>query len=124
MKSVHITNPKNNTTITVQIADTFFAKLRGLMFRKEVLPSYGIILSERNESILNTSIHMLFMRFNITVLWLDRNLTVVDKCVAKKWRLAYFPHKPAMHVLELHESQNMNFDIGDTLGLHQTPGTV
>ncbi len=124
MKSARITNPRTNTTINIQIADTFFSKFRGLMFRKEIPANYGLILSERSESILNTSIHMLFMQFNITALWLDQNMTVVDKCVAKKWHLAYASHKPAMHVLELHENQDTNFSIGDSLHLHTATGTV
>ncbi len=31
---------------------------------------------------MNSSIHMLFMNYAITVIWLDRDLVVVDKVLA------------------------------------------
>lgn len=115
MKSITLINPRYNTNIQAQVADTFFTKLRGLMFRKEIHPNSGLILSENSESILNTSIHMLFMNFDITAIWINKDWLVVDKHLAKKWHLAYVSHVPALHVLELHASQFENFSIGDKL---------
>jgi uncharacterized protein len=115
MKSISLFNPRNNIHIKASVANTFFTKLRGLMFQKEIQPNSGLILSENSESILNTSIHMLFMNFNITAVWINKEWQVVDKCLAKKWHLAYISHLPALHVLELHSSQFENFTIGDQL---------
>lgn len=113
MISKTIFNPTTNTTLQVEIADTFFSKLAGLMFRKSIPIDSCLILSERYESIINTSIHMLFMRFDIGVLWLSKDLTIVDKKFAKKWRLAYFSRLPAQHVVELHPNQLEKFSTGD-----------
>lgn len=85
------------------------------MFQKELTPNSGILLAEKQESRLNAAIHMLFMNFNITVLWLDKDLKVVDKALAKKWRPVYLPDKPAQYVVELHPSQFDNYAVGDQL---------
>jgi uncharacterized protein len=114
-KYVTLMNLKNEKKIKTEVAETFFSKFRGLMFRKELAPDDGLILSESSESIINTSIHMLFMRFDITVLWLNREFKIVDKCFARRWRPAYFSKYPAKHVLELHISQIDHFSVGDTL---------
>lgn len=118
MYSKSIFNPSSNTTLRAVIADTFFSKLAGLMFRKSIPVDTCLILSERYESIINTSIHMLFMRFDIGVVWLSRDLTIVDKKIAKKWQLAYFSRSPAQYVIELHPTQLDKFSIGDKLIIH------
>jgi len=61
---------------------------------------------------------MLFMRFDIGVVWLSKDLTIVDKKIAKKWHVAYFSRLPAQHVIELHPTQLENFSIGDKLMIH------
>jgi uncharacterized membrane protein (UPF0127 family) len=85
------------------------------MFSKELDLDRGIILVDREESRLNSSIHMLFMNFDILVLWLDKNLVVVDKVLAKKWKPAYLPKLPAQYILELHRSKFADFLVGDQL---------
>lgn len=115
-----LSNSENNTRLKVEIASSFFSKLRGLMFRENLDNLSAIILSESSESIINSSIHMFFMRFDIGVLWLDKNYVIVDKCLAKKWHPAYFSKKPAKHVIEIHTSQLDNFNIGDKLNVLQS----
>jgi len=114
-KNVTFMNLSNKKQIKTEVAESFFPKFCGLMFRKELAPDNGLILSESYESIINSSIHMLFMRFDITVLWLNREFIVVDKCVARRWHPAYFSKFPAKHVLELHVSQIDHFSVGDIL---------
>ncbi len=116
MKIVKIVNA-NSPTISfyAKYCDSFHEKLMGLMFKKSIDPGFGIIMTESRESRMNTSIHMLFMNFNITVLWLDKNYIIVDKVLAHKWNLAYFPAKPAQYTIELHETRYDDFNIGDKL---------
>ncbi len=102
-----------STTLELEYCDTFFSKFLGLMFRKEIQPGEGIILVESNESRVNTSIHMLFMHFDITVVWLDKQLVVVDRVLARKWRPFYFPKKAAQYVVEIHQSKFDEISIGD-----------
>lgn len=100
---------------SVKYCDSFFSKLIGLMFSKELPQDQGILLVEKTESRLNTSIHMFFMNYDITALWLDRNLVIVDKALAKRWRPMYLPKKPAQYVVELHCDHYSRFATGDQL---------
>ena len=59
-----------NTLLEVEIADTFFSRLRGLMGRKPLPPGYGLLLIPCN------NIHMCFMRFAIDVIYLDKEYRV------------------------------------------------
>jgi uncharacterized membrane protein (UPF0127 family) len=109
----NLSNP--NLLIKTQIADSFFSKLLGLMFRQKLEDNSGLLLSDRFESRINSSIHMLFMNFDLCVVWLDKNLLVVDVRKAKKWRPAYFPKAAAQHVLETGITHISEFSIGDQL---------
>jgi len=106
-----------STIVKVKLCETFWSKFIGLMFLKDLKPSEGIVLVENSESKLNTSIHMLFMNFDISVLWLDHQLVIVDKVLAKKWTPFYFPKKPAQYVVELHQSKFSEYSIGDKLSI-------
>ena len=65
------------------------------------------------EDRVNAAIHMLFMNFDITVVWMDRSLKVVDVQLARRWRPAYSPARPAKYVLELPAGQLNNFKVND-----------
>ena len=118
MKTVKITGADKFTpTLTLGVCDQFSSKFLGLMFRKNLEPFSGLIFIEKKPSIINTSIHMLFMNFDITVLWLDETWFIVDKALAKKWHPAYSPKKPAKYTLEIHPERFNDFSIGDTLRL-------
>ncbi|MFU8827626.1 MAG: DUF192 domain-containing protein [Brevefilum sp.] len=116
MKIVNLRNASSDSpSFHVKYCDTFFSKLIGLMFSNELEPDHGLILVEKKESKANTAIHMLFVNYDITALWLDRNLVVVDKALAKRWRPAYVPKIPAQYVVELHRDHYPSFNIGDQL---------
>lgn len=65
-----IENNFNSPTIQMEIADTFFKRFIGLMGRKKISRGHGLLISPCN------SIHMLFMRFAIDVVYLDENFVV------------------------------------------------
>lgn len=116
MKSVKIINTSNPIVqITAQVCDKFITKLMGLMFKKDINPNFGLFFKESSESRVDTSIHMFFMNFDISVIWLNKDYIVVDKALAKKWRPFYAPHHPAQYTLELHRDRLADFAIGDTL---------
>lgn len=115
MKLINASKPERKAIKDIKACHTFFQKWLGLMFIKELGPDEGMVLMEKKESRISTAIHMLFMSFDITVLWLDKNLAVVDKTLAKKWRPFYMPKKPAQYVLELHKNQFNNYAVGDKL---------
>jgi uncharacterized membrane protein (UPF0127 family) len=116
MKTVQITKSQSpSSEVNVKLCNTFFSKLKGLMFAKNLPDDSGALLVEESESKINSSIHMLFVYDDLTVLWLDKNKVVVDKVLAKKWFPYYFPKKPAQYVLELHASKFSEYQIGDVL---------
>ena len=98
------------TVVNVKYCDTFLSKLIGLMFSRKLKHDHGLVLVENNETRINTSIHMMFMNYDITVLWLDKQMVIIDKVLARKWVPIYIPKKPAQYVIELHE-----YSIGDKL---------
>ena len=103
------------SVVNLKYCDTFFSKFKGLMFARELEPDQGIIIAEKNESRVNTAIHMMFMNYDITVLWLDQNMAVIDKVLAKRWAPYYASKEPAQYVVELHRSKFTEYSIGDKL---------
>ncbi|MCJ7695980.1 MAG: DUF192 domain-containing protein [Anaerolineaceae bacterium] len=116
MKIIKISKVLDPSTIVkVKLCETFWSKFIGLMFSKEIKSTCGIVLVESYESKLNTSIHMLFMNYDITVLWLNQQKVIVDKVLAKKWSPFYIPKKPAQYVVELHPSKFSEYSVGEQL---------
>ncbi|MCX6054587.1 MAG: DUF192 domain-containing protein [Chloroflexi bacterium] len=116
MKSTLIINQTTHTQISsALLARTFSSRLLGLMFKKDLSEDGGIIIVEDYESRLNSSIHMLFMNFDICAIWLDKNFRVCDIQLAKKWHFAYIPKQKAQYVLELHKSKITYFSLGNQI---------
>jgi len=97
----------------VGYCDSFHCRLRGLMFRTRLLPDEGLLLVEKHDSRLATSIHMFFVPFDLAVFWINSEMTVVDKVIAKSWRPAYFPRAGARYTLEIHPTHWGDYEIGD-----------
>lgn len=97
----------------VRWCSSFACKLRGLMFRRALGESEGLLLVEGYASRMGTAIHMLFMAFPIAVIWLDEAFRVVDKAYARPWRLLYMPSRPARYTLEAAPSLLEHVEIGD-----------
>lgn len=64
---------------------------------------------------IDSSIHMLFMAFDLAVIWLNDQYQVVDKKYCRRWKLAYIPAAPARFVLETHVDRLNDFQIGDEI---------
>lgn len=97
----------------VEYCDSFLCRLRGLMFRSHLSRDEGLLLVEKRDSRLDTSIHMLFVNFDIAVFWINSDLFVADKVIARSWRPAYFPKTGAQYTLELHTDRWDDYEIGD-----------
>lgn len=93
--------------------DGFGSKLRGFTFRRHLGESDGLVLVEKKDSRISTSIHMLFVSFDLGVIWVNDGGEVVDKVLAKPWKLSYAPQLPARYVIELHPSLLEEVNIGD-----------
>lgn len=73
----------------------------------------GLLLVQARDSLLDAGIHMLFMKFDLAVVWINTGCEVVDVRLARTWKPAYVPQKPARYVLEMHASRIAEFQIGD-----------
>ena len=105
------------TPIKAGICDSFLYKLRGLMFYPCIQKDEGLIFIEKQDSRINSSIHMFFMNFDISVVWINHKFEVADVILAKKWRPYYFPSQPACYTLEIHPSRLSEFHIGDKIAM-------
>lgn len=101
--------------LQVKYCDSFLAQLRGLTFRARLAPDEGLVLVGKRDSRLDSSIHMLFVRFDLCVLWINAGMQVVDKVLARPWRPAYFSSQPAKFVLEVHPERWDDFQVGDVV---------
>lgn len=99
----------------VRLADNFWSRFRGLQLVSSLPDDEGLLFVTGSESRTNTSIHMFFMLFSISVVWLDASCKVVDTCFAKPWRPAYAPHSPAQYFIEANPSLLERVKIGDVL---------
>ncbi|MEP6894151.1 MAG: DUF192 domain-containing protein [Chloroflexota bacterium] len=99
----------------IKYCDTFLTQLRGLTFRSRLGLDEGLLLVGTRDSRLDSSIHMFFVAFDLTVIWINSDMQVVDKVIAKSWRPAYFSKQPARYVLEIHPERWGDYEIGDTV---------
>ena len=97
----------------VGYCDSVLCRLRGLMLRARLERDAGLLLVEKRDSRLDTSIHMLFVPFDIAVFWVNSEMTVVDKVIARSWRPAYFPKAGARYTLEIHPDRFGDYEVGD-----------
>ena len=99
--------------LRVKYCDTFLTQLRGLSFYSYLAPGEGLLLVSKRDSRVDSSIHMFFVPFDLTVIWIDSGMQVVDKVLARAWRPAYFSKHPARYTLEIHAGRWDDFQIGD-----------
>ena len=99
--------------LRIKFCDTFLSQLRGRTLHAPISREEGLLLVGTRDSRIDSSIHMLFVSFDLMVVWINSDLKVVDKTLAKSWRPAYFSKEPARYVLEIHPSRWENFQIGD-----------
>jgi uncharacterized membrane protein (UPF0127 family) len=88
-------------------ADTFFKRFKGLMGKKDF--DHVLVFSNLTDS----SIHTMFMRFEIDVYFIDENRRVFDKATLKPWRF-YKPERQAKYIIETRKGM-LKIKIGDYL---------
>jgi uncharacterized protein len=112
---IFVQNPAKKIAVPARIkfCDSFLCRLRGLMFRSSLAPDEGLLLVIGSDSRLDSSIHMFFVPFDLAVFWINAEMIVVDKVIAKSWRPAYFPAKAARYTLEIHPDRYNDYEVGD-----------
>ena len=117
---IHNLNKTIKDPARVGYCDSFLCRLRGLMFLTRLELNEGLLLVEKRDSRLDTSIHMFFVPFDLAVFWINSKMTVVDKVIAKSWRPAYFPKADAKYTLEIHPDRFEDYEIGDKVEIKNT----
>lgn len=97
----------------LRVCDSFVCRLRGLMFRSSLHRDDGLLMQMGRESRVDSSIHMLFVPFAISVIWVNSLMEVVDKTLAQPWHPAYFPARPARYVIEMHPDRLNQYEVGN-----------
>ncbi|HID57063.1 TPA: DUF192 domain-containing protein [Candidatus Poribacteria bacterium] len=95
----------------IKVADTFWSRFLGLLGRKGISPGEGVLL------LPCSSVHTLFMRFAIDVLFLDERMKVVKVLPSlKPYRFSPIV-RGAHSVLELAEGEieRIGIEVGDLL---------
>lgn len=95
MKRVKINFKENNIAQDVVVADSFFARARGLMFRKKMDNFDGMLITPCN------SIHTFGMFFPIDVIFLNKNFEVIKVMEGLKPNRMTLLYLKASQVLEL-----------------------
>ena len=107
-------NQPDMSPACVKYCDSFLCRLRGLTFRERLESDDGLLLVQGGrDSRIDSSIHMLFVPFDLNVVWINTDMTVVDKIIAKSWHPAYFSAQPACYILEIHPDRWEDYQIGD-----------
>jgi uncharacterized membrane protein (UPF0127 family) len=123
MQSVNIRNTVRplKSPITARYCASFFCQLRGLTFRKSLPATEGLLLVQSRDSRLDASIHMMFVWMDLAVVWINSAGEVVDVKLARSWRPAYVPQRPARYILELNPERLDDFSIGDRVEIEIDP---
>ncbi len=123
MKYVSLVNQSNQGSkpILAKYCQSFFCQFHGLMFTKSIPEDQGLLLVQKGDSRLNASIHMMFMWMDLAIIWINSEYVVVDRVLARRWKMGYFPKKAARYVLETGTSHLQEFNLGDKIRFEDVP---
>ena len=114
LKSLYL--KKYDKKITdIRIADDFFSRLMGLMFRENAKFPLLFEIPQKVNSRKRSSIHSLFMRFDIVLVFIDGNNLVYEIADLAPWNY-YVPEKSAKYIVEFDKKEFNNcLKIGDEI---------
>ena len=102
----------------IKIANSFFKRFLGLMFKARC--DYPLLFEiPQNIKIKErSSIHSLFMRFELTLVFIDDDNLIYEIANLKPWKY-YVPKKGAKYIIEFDKNEFENYDlkIGDEIEL-------
>lgn len=103
--------------ILVKYCDSFLCRFKGLMFSPPLEADRGLLLVYKRENRMEAAIHMLAVKTDLAIAWLNHDLIVVDRRLARKGKLMYVPSAPACYVLEMNPCRLMDFYCGEAIKL-------
>lgn len=117
MRLVHESASGERTTVvtTVETADSFLAKARGLMFRRSIPDDYA--LAFRFDDVGRRDVHMVFVGTPIDAVWVvDGDVTRVERL--RPWR--DLAAAEADLLVELPAGSAADIEAGDSLFLDES----
>jgi hypothetical protein len=103
----------------VEVADTFWSRFRGLMFRRRFPQGKAILFRFKKPG--RHAVHMFFVRFPIDLLYLNRQFKIVEiREALKPWRF-YRPKHLATNLVELPAGsvRKLGIKTGDQLEIRK-----
>jgi uncharacterized membrane protein (UPF0127 family) len=115
MKNVRVVNKTRplRSELRAGYCASFWCLFKGLMFRRSIPDDWGLLLVYPSDSIVNTSIHMFFVPFDLGVIWVNGDDEVVDAARVRRWFGLKAPKAPARYILEIVPERLNEFEIGD-----------
>lgn len=100
----------------IKIADDFFTRLIGLMFRKNSKYPLLFEIPQKINRKERSSIHSLFMRFELKLVFIDEENKIFEIADLKPWSY-YVPEKSAKYVVEFDKNKldGVDLKIGDEI---------
>ena len=117
MQEVEIVNNERpfRSLLHAGMCTSYWCHLRGLSFRRAIPYEWGLILGYKTENRIDPGIHMLGMRFDLGIVWINADGKVVDLRYARKWLSVLFPKKAAKYALEILPQRLEEFQVGDQI---------
>lgn len=113
METRHAKVKIGKAVIYVELADTPFTRAKGLMFRSSLEENRGMLFVFDKEG--RYSMWMLGMRFPIDIIWIDKDMRVVDIVKNADPSLllykTYRPIRKAKYVLEVRAGFTKEYDV-------------
>ncbi len=106
---------KSETIAIVKFANDYISRLKGLMFKKDL--NYVLVLKPSTSSHrFFSSVHTLFMKFSIDIIFLDEKKKVFEIITISPWKF-HTPKKPSHYILEIKKGliEKYEIAIGDKL---------
>ena len=113
--TVLIKENTNDKIANIKFADSYFSRLKGLMFKK--VHNHALVLRPAKANNRSSSaIHSCFMRIAIDVIFLNENKEVFETKHLKPWNF-HTPKAGASYIIELKEGtiEKYKINIGDKL---------
>ena len=108
----------NEKMIKIEMANGFFKRFRGLMMRSKCEYPLLFEIPQNIQIKERSSIHSLFMRFELTLVFIDDANLIYEIADLKPWKY-YVPKKGAKYIIEFDKNEFENYDlkIGDEIEL-------
>ncbi|MDD2371730.1 MAG: DUF192 domain-containing protein [Firmicutes bacterium] len=108
-----VTEVNENLLANVVIADSYFKRLKGLMWKKNLNKDEGLLIKPCN------SIHTFFMKINLDVIFIDKNNTIIE--IYKNmlpWRISKI-HKNSIFCIEGNAGSFENLKKGEKIKIKE-----